>query len=303
MIRFLTSLVETRRHFLAVAAAFFLVIGAALLYLAAESPFGRFYASRNAIEIVEDVPYVAGSKNPKHRLDLYLPKRLKGFPVIIFIHGGFWRGGDRKYYQELSGTYANLGAAFAKRGIGVVIPSYRLHPEVTIGPQFEDVTAALSWTEDNIASHGGDPERIFLMGHSAGGHLASMLAMRRAAGLRGVISLSGIYDLAGLAANGEEVFNRTVLFPHFGADAAALSLWSPADAAHPDLPPFALFVGERDFPYLEPQAAAFAERLRKTGVDVLYEVVPDYTHAHMVLLFYGPDDALSAAIARLVSDN
>jgi len=136
--------------------------------------------------------------NPrKHLLDIYKPQDLVNAPVLLFIHGGAWQRGDKL-------LYAYLGRAFASRGFTTVIINYRLTPEVRHPGHVQDVARAFAWTYRNITAHGGNPAGIFVMGHSAGGHLAALLALDEqyleAEGLttsliRGAMPISGVYNL------------------------------------------------------------------------------------------------------------
>src|SRR5262245_12611998 len=111
----------------------------------------------------------------RHRLDLYLPAGREGFPVVVLVHGGAWMVGDNR----CCGLYSSVGRYLASRGIGVAMPNYRLSPRVRHPHHVRDVAEAVAWTRANIAQYGGDPSRLFLMGHSAGGHLVSLLATDR----------------------------------------------------------------------------------------------------------------------------
>jgi acetyl esterase/lipase len=135
---------------------------------------------------------------PRHKLDVYLPVREAHapIPVVVFFHGGSWMSGER-------GIYRFLGAALASRGIAAVIPDYRLYPDVIFPAFMHDAADAVAWTRANACDFGGDPARIFLMGHSAGAHMATLLALdgrylneRRLASrmLAGVIGIAGPYD-------------------------------------------------------------------------------------------------------------
>lgn len=135
---------------------------------------------------------------PRHKLDVYLPVRdgHDPIPVVVFFHGGSWMSGER-------GIYRFLGAAFASRGIAAVIPDYRLYPDVAFPAFMHDAADAVAWTRANACDFGGDPAHIFLMGHSAGAHMATLLALdegylkeRRLAPdmLAGVIGVAGPYD-------------------------------------------------------------------------------------------------------------
>ena len=151
------------------------------------------------VEMLAGISYTEGAPADadKHKLDLYLPRDKKNFPVLVFVHGGSWRTGDRSQYKA-------LGERLARAGIGVAIPSYRLMPQNPHPAQIEDVAAAFAWVVRNISQHGGDTSRIYLSGHSAGAHLAALLALdekylakfdlaRKA--IRSVIAMSGIYNV------------------------------------------------------------------------------------------------------------
>src|SRR5213076_3437243 len=146
-----------------------------------------------------DLDYTEGQPADanKHKLDLYLPKDKKLAPVFVFIHGGAWRSGDRSQYPS-------LGNRFAKEGILTVVPSYRLAPKNPHPAQIEDVAAAFAWTVRHVAEYGGDTNRIYLGGHSAGGHLSALLTLNARyleeygilpSQIKGVLALSGVYDL------------------------------------------------------------------------------------------------------------
>lgn len=110
--------------------------------------------------------------DPKQRLDVYLPKRKpSGAPVLIFLHGGGNREGDRA-------QYGYVAEPFAKHGIVTVVSSYRLQPEFAWPAQRDDAQAVVAWVYHNIKSRGGDPNRIYLAGHSAGSQQAAVLSYR-----------------------------------------------------------------------------------------------------------------------------
>lgn len=131
---------------------------------------------------------------------MYLPITGKG-PVIVFVHGGSWDSGDKNFRAGGADVYANVGRYYAARGIGVAVINYRLQPRVKWPAQVEDVNAAVAWVRSRALAYGGQPERLFLMGHSAGTHLAAMVALTATPemrpSLRGVIAVSGAgLDLA-----------------------------------------------------------------------------------------------------------
>jgi acetyl esterase/lipase len=176
-----------------------LIYGATVLLagaLAACSPLSVVNAVSpgGAVQATSALRY---GQDPRNTLDVYRPAAGgHDAPVIVFFYGGNWVSGKR-------GDYAFVGRALAARGFVVVIPDYRLYPQVRYPDFLGDGAAAVTWTVREIAAHGGDPKNIFLMGHSAGAYNAAMLAldprwleqqgMTRSM-LRGWIGLAGPYD-------------------------------------------------------------------------------------------------------------
>src|SRR6266851_5939819 len=109
-------------------------------------------------------------------LDVLRPKGLEDRPVVLFVHGGAWMIGDKCLF----GLYRNFGRFLAKNGIVAVMINYRLSPDVKHPEHIKDVARAFAWTRRHVKDYGGDPDRIFLCGHSAGGHLVSLLATNEA---------------------------------------------------------------------------------------------------------------------------
>jgi acetyl esterase/lipase len=179
-----------RRHLLraAVAGSALALAGCSATTLINQfTPAGSYRATR-------DLRYGSGNRR---LLDVYQPSALTApAPVIVFFYGGNWDSGARA-------DYLFAGAALAARGYLVAVPDYRLFPEVRFPDFLDDCAAAVRWTVDHAGEFGGDPARIFLMGHSAGAYNAAMLALDpeylHAAGveqrrIRGLIGLAGPYD-------------------------------------------------------------------------------------------------------------
>lgn len=194
--------------------------------------------------------------------------------VYVFWHGGGWTSGYKEHM-------AFMAPAFTAAGVTFVTPGYRLAPQHLFPVQFEDCADAVAWVHANAARFGADPARIFLGGHSAGGHYAALLAVtqgwRRSRGLpadmvRGCLPISGVYRF------GEGT--GFAMRPRFlGPESAATDrAASPVQQIEGVPPPFLIAYGEKDFPHLIPQAEAMAAALRKTGGAVETIVMPGRTH-------------------------
>ena len=232
------------------------------------------------VEVKKDIEYTEGAPADagKHKLDLYLPQGKRDFAVLVFIHGGSWRSGDRSNYPA-------LGNRFAKEGLGVVVPSYRLMPGAPHPAQVEDATAAVEWVIKNIAKYGGDPKRIFISGHSAGGHLSAYTGLDRRfwPNLKGVIALSGVYDLSSL--------------PQFPSDKVD---GSPSHRVAPGAPPFLVTYCQNDYPSLPAQARDFRAALLKAGDSSELVYVPEKNHISEIVDIWQDDDPTARAMLRFI---
>jgi len=256
-------------------------------------------------EVSDAVPYVADG-NPRHALDLFSPKKEGPHAVVLFVHGGYWHAQDRQYLRGVVGLYSNVGVALAARDVVAVITSYRLFPETTIAGQVDDVIGALKWTVAHAAEHGGDPRRIVLAGHSAGAHLVMTLATRpdllKAAGIdpssvRGVVALSGVYDVPGLIGRGDRDIIDGVVIPHFTGDPKG---WSPLERMDASLPPTYFVVGEKDYDSCLLDFQLAHHKLRGTKARAAFTMLEGRTHADVVLEIGGHRDEITPRIVRFV---
>lgn len=221
-------------------------------------------------------------------LDIYRPAATPGAapaPVLVFFYGGSWQNGRREDYRF-------VGEAFAARGVVAVIPDYRRWPDAGFPAFVEDGARAAAWARANAARLGGDPDRVFLGGHSAGAHIAAMLAtdarFLAAEGLAprdfaGLLGLAGPYDFLPL----EDPTLEAIFGPEAGREAS-----QPVAFVDGDEPPALLLHGERDA-LVEPRnTASLAAAWRAAGVPVDARVLPGLGHVRLLgTLRTGRDDS------------
>ncbi len=296
------------------------------------SPAGVF-----DVQEVPGVAYQTGLADPfRHRLDMFLPKNKRDFPVLVLVHGGGWDGGDNR----CCGLYSSVGQFLASQGIGVVLPNYRLFPAAKHPEQVKDVARAVAWTHANIAKYGGNPRRLYLSGHSAGGHLATLLAAdesylrsngMKATDIQGVIAISGVYhvppgvmrfSLGGSgprAARYEQMFpfrgdsslsfkyhlpglsaQLNMFAPIFGDTPRECALASPLTHVHRGMPPLLILVAEHDLPTLPEMASEFQQALLRKGCDVRLLKMAKRNHNSLMFSAIRVDDPTAQAIIDFI---
>ena len=274
-------------------------VGVQFLYRKADLP---------SAQIIRDLCYLPSSPcdGSDHKLDLYVPTS-KQWPLIVFVHGGGWDSGDKDYRAGGADVYANVGRYYAARGIGVAVINYRLQPRVKWPEQVDDVRMAVAWVHSHATAYGGQPERIFLMGHSAGTHLASLVALTAGPDLRpairGVIAVSG----AGLDLADEKTYqlgaDRAYYASRFQNDDAG-NEWkkraSPVSLVGPQAPPFLILYATGETKALQRQSQVLHAALQKNGVASRLVPVPGESHTRIVLALSHPDKAPAAAIVEFV---
>jgi acetyl esterase/lipase len=211
---------------------------------------------------------VAFGALPSQRLDVYTPEDVApDAPVIVFFHGGGWAIGDKN-------EYGFVADAFRGAGFVVVIPNYRLSPEVTF-PQFvEDGAAAVAWVSANLRGH-----PLFLAGHSAGAHIAALLSLdeRYLAGegvsIVGTIGLSGPYDFLPLT---EERYKR--VFPEATRDES-----QPINFVNGRRPPMLLITGDADETVDPGNTTRLAAGIAAQGGSATVKIYPGVGHLGTLL--------------------
>ncbi len=222
------------------------------------------------------IPY--GSE-ARQRLDVYRPAAgTIGAPTVVFLYGGGWESGTRDWYLFIA-------AALATQGLVVVVPDYRVYPAVRFPTFVEDAAQVVRWTAEHAAFFGGDPTRLILIGHSAGAHIAALLALDRdylrtvgvaPERVAGVVGLAGPYDF--LPLDGETM--RAIFAP-----AADLSVTQPITFANGPAPPMLLATGTADTTVLPANSERLAAALAAAGNAVCLRRYPGLGHIGIVTSF------------------
>lgn len=262
------------------------------------------FFAQDVVDMVFDQPYVDGTHNPRQYLDLYLPRGVDQFPVVVFVHGGFWIHQDKDFFQPVVGLYRNVGIALAREGIGTAVINYRLVPDVTFDDQFDDVAQSIRWVHDHIAEHHGDPESIVVAGHSAGGHITALAAFDNArltaagvevTAIRGYAPLSPILDLQQMADSSRE--HADIAAEVFGT---ALADYSPRMHFKPGVAPVMIVMGERDEGFLLEQIPPAIVELFAIDAPIEFHQLPGNTHDDIVLNFDTDTDRVTPVLAPFV---
>jgi acetyl esterase/lipase len=251
--------------------------------------------SRAGLTVTHNVAY---GDLPRQKLDIYRPAHAGPAPVVVFFYGGAWNSGNK-------GMYPFVAATLARQGNVVVVPDYRLYPEVRFPAFLQDCAQAVAWTQKHLQQIGGDPDRVFLMGHSAGAYNAVMLALDPAylahAGtsrrsLAGVIGLAGPYDF--LPITGKDV---RAVFSTVGDGPES----QPVTYADGAAPPLLLLAGSDDRTVYPRNTLSLAAKVRAKGGQVQDRIFPGVGHIGLVIaiapLFQGKAPVLPVVEAFIRS--
>jgi len=229
------------------------------------------------------VEHAYGS-NPKQRLDLVKPVGVTKAPLLLFVHGGGWSIGDKAHAAPEKARWAN------SRGWAFASANYRLVPQATVEQQAADVASAIAWLRANAAKEGLDPDRIVLMGHSAGAHLVALVGTDprylQTAGvpmsaIKGVVLLDGAgYDVPSQA-SAEMNLVKPMYEAAFGSDPKRQAALSPTrNAAAPNVARWLILPIERRQDS-QAQSKGLAEALNRGGASASVVVVPGESHGSL----------------------
>lgn len=216
--------------------------------------------------------HVAYGGLARQKLDIYLPKTGAVRAIILYLYGGGWVSGARWYYRL-------FGRTMAARGFAVVIPDYHLYPHAAFPKFVEDAALAFKWTHDNAKRLGGDAGHVFVMGHSAGAHIATLLAIDQkylgaqglnTATIKGVIGLAGPYTL--------NPFKWSVMKDIFASAAGEPQEARPIKLARAGAPPMLLLHGANDRVVKSDASVNLASALNAAGSRADVKIYPRIGH-------------------------
>jgi arylformamidase len=225
-----------------------------------------------------DLRYGDGAR---HRLDVF-PCGTPGAPTLAYIHGGYWQMNDKE-------PYAFLGEGLLAAGFNLALIEYTLAPAARMDQIVGEVRRAMAWLIDHAKEVGGDPARVYVSGHSAGGHLTAMALTEGR--LAGGIAISGIYDL--------EPIRLNYLNEKLGLDPAETERNSPVRHLPATAAPLVVTVGLGELPELVRQSEEYAAAWQKGGLRGKYLPVPRHDHFSILEELAHPNGAILAALEEL----
>lgn len=238
----------------------------------------------------KDITYIPASTrefdSERHRLDVYYPGDGKAREVLVFIHGGSWSEGYK-------GLYKRLGELLAQKGIVAVLINYRLAPQVMFEKMALDCAFAVKWVHRNISGYGGDKDKIFLAGHSAGGHLAALITLNKeffeAIDATNIVKGCILIDAFGLNIHTLLKEHQTpynyLLHKVFTDDPAQWERGSPANFLEGNTIPFFVLAGERTYPFIMLDNGLFVGLMEIAGQPLQWKVISGKSHYQMIMQF------------------
>ncbi len=252
----------------------------------------------SGVRVSRDIKY---GPDPRQALDLFVPESAgSARPVFIFVHGGGYTGGSKR--EPGSPFYDNIMLWAAKNGIVGVNATYRLAPAHPWPAGPEDVAGAVRWVLGHIAAHGGDPKRVFLCGHSAGGtHVASYAVMPQfhrvdGSGLKGLILISGNYDLTTVKAPDERYRS------YFGDDLSKYGERSPFTGLLKLPVPLMMAYAELDPPCIAAQSENLENALRGAKRNFRSIKLKGHSHISITYAINTKDTELSDAMLEFIKN-
>ncbi len=237
--------------------------------------------------IYKNISYTKNHKGEDVKLNIFTPKNIKdkNLPVLIYVYGGNWNTGNKDKYHL-------LGRNFARKNMTVVIPDYTLSPNADVDEMTKEIAAAIQFTKQNAAKYHGDPERIFISGHSAGGQLATSAVMNPKYGIPEK-TIAGIIliDAAGIdMKNYLEKYPPTAEDNYDATWSKDPEKWKQASSIYfinEKTPPFLIYVGEKTYPSIKVANENFLKVLKPFQPDVKL-IMLNKKHVPMILQYFLP---------------
>jgi len=224
---------------------------------------------------------ISYGSRPRQRLDVF-PCGSTDAPTLLYIHGGYWQMGDKE-------AYVFIGDALLASGFNFVLVEYTLAPEVQMDDIVSEIYAAIDWVIEKISKYGGDPRRVFICGHSAGGHLTAMAMNDRR--IAGGIAISGLFDL--------EPIRLNYLNQKLGLDEAEMLRNSPIRHIPAESSPLIVTVGLDELPELIRQSEDYYNAWQSRGHDGQYLPIPGHDHFSVLEELARADGLILKALKNL----
>jgi len=261
----------------------------------------RAGAETYTVRVVRDIPYLQGANyaDDKDKLDLYLPEGRRNAPVIVSYYGNQLMGGDKS-------EDAYVGRRFASAGFVTAVVNYRLSPAVAHPAHVRDAAASFAWVKRHIAEYGGDADRVFVIGYSAGGYLAALMATdaRYLAAhklsprdIRGVVPVSAFYwvERRGVAPDRDKSV--------WGTDQRVWVDASPAHHLQANAPPMLILYADRDEDWRRQQNVEVAAAMKAAGqTRIEITMIGDRNHATIWSRVGAEGDETAEAIIRFANE-
>ena len=245
-------------------------------------------------DVISQTPY----EQERCKLDLTLPADAKGFPTYVWFYGGGLKNGGKDLDSEYC---AEIRASLARAGVAVVTPDYRLSPKVKYPAYVDDAAAAFAWTVKHIAAHGGDPRKVFIGGHSAGGYLALLVGMDPERLKPHGLTLGSV---AGIAQVSGQVFNHYTVRDERGQARYGITSDEAAPAFHirKSLPPILTIYAQNDMLSRAEENMFFVTTLKAAGHTENYSLrVDDRDHGTVGHNLRNDDDPARLAILNFIA--
>ncbi len=251
--------------------------------------FKRIHRSKN----ITYLPADEVASKPAQKLNVFAPKKSAQLKdVLIFVYGGSWNSGRKEIYNF-------FGSRWARKDVVTVIVDYPKSPKAGYDEMAIDVATSVKWVKENISKYGGDPNTIFISGHSAGGHLAALVAIKKdyfnrvgiANPLKGMIFI----DAAGLDMygylKGEGFEPGNTYLNTFSNDPTIWKEASPMYFLHKEMPPMLIYRGGKTYPSILESNEKFVSTLKAFVPNPDYRILPGKKHVPMILQFFNTGNA------------